>query len=816
MTDPLDGAPVHQGGELPPDEADVPSAFPFGGSCSRRNCGTLRRSSRLTADLAAALGDRADEAVLAALLILARKYSDGTAFRIGVRRASWPAQEPTASLVGSMPSALTAARHRRTVVAGLAGLTAAPRPADAVPPKLLCVLDGPADGRYGADLVVSGEITADGITLHADCHDHVHDAAFADRLLGHLAHLLRQTADRPDTPIGDLRLLTGAEREQLAGFNDTRRHYPRDAPVFPLFAAQAAAHPDRIAVSHADESLTYRQLEERAADLAARLHRRGVGRHSRVAFLLERSPRLVVAALAILRLGAAYVPLDPDVPAARRDFLLADSGAALLLTEDAAVTADIAVLDLSQPHDAPRETPPPAVAASPSDAAYVMYTSGTTGRPKGVLVNQRAVVRLVLGTDYVDLSPETRILQTGAIAFDATTFEFWGALLNGGTLVLVPDGTVLSAAGLGAAISRYRVNTMFLTSSLFNQIVEQDPSVLAGCQVLVGGEAVSARHVAEAMDACPDSVFVNAYGPTENTTFSVAHRITRRYAGRVPIGRPIANSTAWVLDRDGHPQPIGVPGELCVGGDGLTDGYLNRPDLNAGSFFLSGSGPTAERLYRTGDRARWTAEGLLDCLGRADTQVKIRGFRVELAEVESRLARLPSVRESVVLLCRRPGGLSVLCAYVTADAALNGADLRTALLELLPDYMVPSSFRQLDTMPRTRNGKVDRAALAALEPVGPTASDRPRRAPRTPLETTVAAVFAEVLGLPSVSVDDDFFDLGGHSLRVMRLWNRIRAVTGTAVELKQILDAPTVAGVVAALERGPASAVTRPKLVRRS
>ncbi|MFF7231786.1 amino acid adenylation domain-containing protein [Streptomyces sioyaensis] len=695
----------------------------------------------------------------------------------------------------------------------LARIVHPPRAAADETLELVCVVDGPAEGLYGADLVVSSEMTDGGFVLHLDCHEHVFAGAVADRMMGHLTHLMQQMVDGPDMPIADLQLPDDSERALLRSFNETRRAYPRDSSIYELFAAQVAARPDQVAVSHDEGSLTYRQLDEQATQLAEMIHSRGVRPHSRVAFMLDKSPRLIVSVLAILRLGAAYVPIDKSLPPNRRDFLLADSEASLLLTE-VAMTANIPVVDLTMPYPNPGE-PPTEPAASPGDAAYVMYTSGTTGRPKGVLASQRAVLRLVLGADYVRLSDESRILQTGAIAFDATTFEFWGALLNGGTVVLVPDTTVLNSVDLASAISRHRANTLFLTTALFHQLVEQDPAVLAGCQVLVGGEMLSSRHVARAMEACPDSSFIHVYGPTENTTFSVAHPITRRYTGRVPIGRPIANSTAYVMDRDGNPQPLGVPGELYVGGDGLTDGYLNRPDLNEQAF-VHGGIDVSGRLYRTGDVVCWTADGQLDFLGRGDNQVKIRGFRVELGEVERQLTLLPAVREAVVVLCRREEAVSVLRAYFTADAELDSAELRDALREELPEYMVPSSFRQVDAMPLTRNQKIDRVALAAMAPVETALTAPTRRAPQTEREIQVAGVFAEVLGVAQVSLDDDFFELGGHSLLAMRLWSRIRSALGVEFEIRQILDAPSVAGLVSSLERDGTSAVARPKLARRS
>ncbi|MFE6182996.1 amino acid adenylation domain-containing protein [Streptomyces sp. NPDC056465] len=800
-----------------PEEHDIPSRFSFGGSCSLvGQCSTARRTTYLPDGTAAHLLNHTPELLVTAVLLLARKYGNSREFRIGVRRASWSADQPTAHVVASMPSTMTVEQHRQAVTVSLDRIDATHPAGGGVQPELICVVDGPAEGRYGADLVISVEVTAHGTALHVDFHQHVHGAVLIDRMLGHVTNLLRQITGRPRGNIGELVLLTGPEQDRFRDLNDTVRSFPSDTSLYALFAEQVRSLPDRVAVSHEQDTLTYRELEEKALRLAERLHVHGVRRHDRIAFELEKTPHLMVAVLAVLRLGAAYVPISTGLPANRRAFLLADSGATLLLVDEQSVRgAGVPTLDMSEPDEGARACVLPDMEVSPQDAAYVMYTSGTTGRPKGVLVSHRAVVRLVRDTGYVSLSPRTRMLQTGAIAFDATTFEFWGALLNGGSIVLVPEPTVLNAVDLGAAISRYEVNTLFLTTALFHQIVEQDPSVLSACQVVIGGDALSARHAATAVEACPDSVFINAYGPTENTTFSTTHRVTGRYPGRVPIGRPISNSTAYVLDADGHEQPIGVPGELFVGGDGLSDGYLNRPGLNDSAFVLGKAG-APERLYRTGDIARWTEDGELDFIGRADQQVKIRGFRVEPAEVEAHLSRLPSVREAVVLLRRRTGDVSVLTACFTAEKALSGKDLRDALLEELPEYMVPSSFTQLDSLPLNRNQKIDRAALEALVLADDSTPAGSRLAPRTELEATVAEVFAEVLGLNSVSVDDDFFALGGHSLLATRLWSRLRSVLGTEFGLRQILDSPTAAGLAASLAHRTEARATRPRLVRRS
>lgn len=800
---------------IPPEQDDaVPCRLPTGGSCgSAGRCGTVRRSILLPEEVVRHRGGWTDADLLAAALLLGRKYTDGTAFRVFVRYACWPAATASAKVTCAMPSELRAAELRDTVAEHLP-LDEPPATQTGTPTgSLLCVLDGPAADRYGADLAVWASATPEGVALHVDVHEHLFDPGFADRALGHLVHLAEQMAQHPETAVGDLTLLTDTELAQLHKVNGTGRDYPRDAGVYEVFAARADALPEHVALAHDGGRLTYEELRARALRLAGVLHGHGVGRHARVAVMLDRSPHLLVAALAVLRLGAAYVPLAPDLPAPRRDFLLADSGAALLVTDGPVDAAPVPVLDLSRAHEMPGGAPLPDLDVAPHDPAYVMYTSGTTGRPKGVLVGQRAVTRLVCNTDYVALSADTTILQTGALAFDATTFEYWGALLNGGTLVLPPRDAVLDATSLREVITRHRVNTMFLTTPLFHQLVEQDPAALAGCRVLVGGESLSPRHVERAMKACPDSVFVNVYGPTENTTFSTAHRITGRYTGPIPIGRPIANSTAYVLDRDGHPRPVGIPGELHVGGDGLGNGYLDRPDLDARAF-VHGGPQVPERLYRTGDIARWTPQGDLDFLGRRDHQVKVRGHRVEPGEVESHLLRLLPVKEAVVMLRRRDDGPDVLTAYVTSEHRLDPHEVRSVLLAELPEYMVPGACLQLDALPLTPNQKLDRAALARLEPQTPTRSTV-RRPPRTALEATVADTFADVLGVASVSTDDDFFELGGHSLLAMKVWGRLQESLGVEFELRHVLDTPTVADLASALERHAVPASRRPKLVRR-
>ncbi|MEU3609033.1 non-ribosomal peptide synthetase [Streptomyces sp. NPDC035033] len=766
----------------------------------------MRRTVRVAGGVGRRLVERPG-LLVAAVGVLAGRYCDSEGFRLGVR---WG--ERAGVLDVALPAGLVV---RELCDAVEAGVVAGGEPDAAGGPRVRCVPGGVVGAVAGDEVVFSGEAGAEGYSVSLECHEHAFRGGLGERVLGHLAHLLEQMTDDPERAVERLRVPDRAEQALLSGFNETRRDYPRDASLYALFAEQAALRPGHAAVRCAEETVTYAELLRRAEELARALHARGVRAGDRVAFVLDKSPRVLVAILAILRLGAAYVPIDRSAPANRRDFLLADSQAGLLLAEAGGVgEAPVPVVEVGDVGE--EEGPLPSSGAVAGRAAYVMYTSGTTGRPKGVLVGQRAVLRLVLGADYVRLSESSVILQTGALAFDATTFEFWGALLNGGTVVFVPEATVLNAAELKGAISRYGVNTLFLTTALFHQLVEQDPRALAGCQVLFGGELLSAGHVERAMDACPDSTFVHVYGPTENTTFSVAHPLTRRPAGRVPIGRPIANSTAYVMDRHGNPQPLGVPGELYVGGDGLAEGYLGRPELTGRAFTRGGIDGT-ERLYRTGDIVCWTGDGELDFLGRADHQVKLRGFRIEPGEIERQLVLLDGVREAVVLLEKREGGAAFLRAYVTGDAPLDHGGLRDALRAELPEYMVPSSFVQVDAMPLTRNQKIDRTALAALAPArAATPAEPGRRLPRTEREVLVAGVFARVLGVERVYLDDDFFDLGGHSLLAMRLWSGLRSALGVEIELRQILDAPSVAKLVAGLDGGPTGGTVRPRLAGRA
>ncbi|MDN4090756.1 amino acid adenylation domain-containing protein [Paenibacillus polymyxa] len=437
--------------------------------------------------------------------------------------------------------------------------------------------------------------------------------------------------------------------------------------------------------------------------------------------------------------------------------------------------------------------------SGPNDLAYVIYTSGTTGQPKGVMVEHRNVVRLVKNTNYAQLDADTRILQTGAIVFDASTFEIWGSVLNGGQLVLVSQDVILDVLKLKDAVHSYGITTMFLTTPLFNQLSQQDLTLFEGIrELLVGGDVMSVPHMNRVLEAHPSLRISNIYGPTENTTFSTVHAIIGVQSESVPIGRPIHNSTAYVVDHSMRLQPVGVWGELLVGGDGVARGYRNRPDLTSEKF-IDSPFRSGERCYRTGDMVRLNADGTLEYKGRIDAQVKIRGYRIELGEVETQLLKLEAVQEAVVIAREDEQGQKQLCAYVVANEEVVASVLRSTLSQKLPGYMIPSYLVQLEQMPLTPNGKIDRKALPAPEDSLQTGADYV--APRTWVEVKLAQIWQDVLGLTQVGVKENFFEIGGHSLRATTLASKIHKELNKPLPLRSIFEAPTIEHLAVVLEQ---------------
>lgn len=640
------------------------------------------------------------------------------------------------------------------------------------------------------------------------------DRATVERFIGLYRHLLAAAVAAPDSPVSALPLVDPAAwRDQVERWNRTAVPIPRETGVHALFEERVAAAPDAVALTCDGRRVTYRELDARAEILRERIEKMGADNRP-VAVLLNRSIEFVVAALAILKAGGAYVPLDPDLPVERMRFMLEDSGARLVVAEAAVppslLPPGVELLEL-RPGDAVapgRLAARPRVGPAPGGdhPACVMYTSGSTGRPKGIVIPHRAIVRLVRGQDYASFDPGERFLLLASPAFDASTFELWGPLLNGGTCAIFPL-RLPDLDELEAVVRREGVTCLWLTAGLFNQVVDQRPSLL-GCvrHVLTGGEVLSVPHVQRALAAHPGLCLTNGYGPTESTTFACTHRIRRGEAfpgGAVPIGRPLANTRCLIVDRSGRLTPVGAPGELCLGGDGLALGYLNQPGLTDAKFVADTfSAETGGRLYRTGDLCRWLPEGTIAFCGRLDDQVKIRGFRIEPGEIESALAELPGVGQAAVVVREDKPGEKRLVAYVVGrdGSTVSPGGLREKLRSKLPEYMVPSAFLALDRLPLTPNGKVDRRALPAPERAAEAASGD-ETIPVSPIEPVIADIWRDVLHLEQIGREDNFFDLGGHSLLAMQVASRLRAALGVPVPLRTIFDAGTVARLAAALER---------------
>jgi amino acid adenylation domain-containing protein len=580
------------------------------------------------------------------------------------------------------------------------------------------------------------------------------------------------------------------------------------------FAAQAAARPSALGVLSDAGVLTYGELEARANQLARILRRRGAGPDVPVAVCLERTSEMIVAVLAILKAGGAYMPLEPTYPADRLAFMLADAGAALILTEERlgarlpANCGPVVTLEaLSAELGREPETPLEGVVGA-DHLAYLMYTSGSTGTPKGVAVPHRAVDRLVCDVDYARLGADEVLLHAAPLGFDASTFEIWGALLNGGRCALYPD-PFPTGPGLRSFIARHQVTTAWLTAALFNAIVDEDPTHLQGLrQILTGGEALSVSHVRRALAALPHTQIINGYGPTETTTFATTYSIPRFLDPElrsIPIGRAIRDTPLYVLDEAREPVVPGEIGELYIGGAGVARGYLRRPELTAERFLPAPQGATDDRVYRTGDLVRSLPDGSLDYVGRVDQQVKIRGFRIETGEIEATLGQHPAVRSTVVVAREDRPGDKRLVAYLTAAGPLaaqpSASALRDHLGSRLPEYMVPSAFVWLDALPMTPNGKVDRRALPAPS-LGRPDLAQAYVAAGTPTEVHCVGVFEEMLGVLGVGVHDNFFDLGGNSLLALKAIRRLRDLVGRAVPPVEFFQAPTAAGIAAYLVAG--------------
>ncbi|WP_338876064.1 non-ribosomal peptide synthase/polyketide synthase [Mycetohabitans endofungorum] len=630
------------------------------------------------------------------------------------------------------------------------------------------------------------------------------DRSTIERHVGYLQTMLRAMVACPQQPVATLELLSPDERQLLLQtWNATQRDYPSHLCIHQLFEAQVERTPEAPALVYEDQALSYAQLNARANRLAHQLIEWGVRPDTRVAICVERSPALVVGLLAILKAGGAYVPLDPAYPSERLVHILADAAPSIVLADTAgraalgeAALAERTVFDPTTLPALP-DTNPSVTGLTARHLAYVIYTSGSTGTPKGVMVPHHAIARLVINNGYVDIGTGDRVAFAANPAFDASTFEVWAPLLNGATVVVIDHDTVLMPAAFAHTLREQRISILWLTVGLFNQMAAQVDTAFSQLKALiVGGDVLDARLVAQVMRESPPEQLLNGYGPTESTTFATTYKITsvpERNAS-IPIGRPIANTRVYLLDAHGQPVPLGAVGELYIGGVGVARGYLNRPALTDERFVPDPFSDDAnERLYKTGDVARYLPDGNLEFVGRNDDQVKIRGFRIEPGEIKACLTAHPQVRDAVVLALGE-GQDKRLVAYVQAEADEHLAStLRAQVAASLPEYMVPSAFVRLDAWPLTPNGKLDRRALPA--PDDDAFAHQAYEAPQGELETTLATIWAELLGVERVGRHDSFFALGGHSLLAMRLISCVRTALGVDLAIRTLFETPTLASL---------------------
>ena len=594
-------------------------------------------------------------------------------------------------------------------------------------------------------------------------------------------------------------------------------HYPRESNIVALFESAAEKFPERIALSFCGLELNYAELNNRANRLAHHLIRIGVRPEMFVGICAERSPEMIIGILAILKAGAAYVPFDPSFPAERLDFLIADTQMEFLLAQrqlapsiakNRAVTTVILDEEIAGREIGDEQNPNNSATAS--SLAYVMYTSGSMGRPKGVLVEHRSILRLVFNTNYCAFGPDEVFLQLAPISFDASTFEIWGALLHGAKLVVMPPQAP-SLQEIGDHIRNFKVTTLWLTAGFFHLFVDQRVNDLQPLrQLLAGGDTLSSTHVRKVLESCPELKLINGYGPTENTTFTCCHvmRHGDRITNSVSIGRPISNTFVYLLNEELQPVAPGTVGEVCAGGDGVARGYLNAPELTGEKFVPDpfSTSPNA-RMYRTGDLARWQPDGTLEFLGRSDNQVKILGHRIELGEIESVLAQHPAVAQACVVVRTDALGTKRLFGYyVPVHTYIASDEIKSFLSAKLPAYMVPVSSIPMSQLPLTANGKVDRAALPA--PCESPETLGPQAARGTELEEKITSLWKEVLGTKRVGLDENFFDLGGDSLLIVAVHAQLQKLLQREIQVVDLFEHVTVRSLARHLGEAVAPAPT--------
>ncbi len=624
------------------------------------------------------------------------------------------------------------------------------------------------------------------------------------RLRDNFLNLANKLVDNADEPVSSVSMLTTADKKLIDRINNTQTVYPGKKTIAMLFEEQVLLYPDKTALVFKDESFTYRKLNERANQLSRTLVDLGVNANTPVGILTDKSAEMIVGILAIIKAGGAYVPIDPEYPEQRIHFIIEDSGCRILLIQERYYHFEVPgvmKLNLNVSDSYSKDKTNPGQSGSSSDLAYIMYTSGTTGKPKGSVIQQYSVIRLVRNTNYIDLSASDRLLLTGAIVFDATTFEIWGMLLNGGTLYIAEKETILNPVALGNELINNDITILWLTSALFTLIAEQNTEIFRKLNFLLsGGDILSAPHINKVRLANPNLKVINCYGPTENTTFSTTYLIECFFDHNIPIGKPISNSTTYIFDKYLNYQPIGLIGELYVGGEGLSKGYLNRDDLNRVSFIDNPLNP-GEKLYKTGDLARWLPDGNIEFHGRADSQLKIRGFRVEPEEIESVITEIEGVVEAVIKAVKVEEGDYRLVAFlnVSETFTMEPKDIIRILRTKLPSYMVPSALKCMNGFPKTINGKTDKKALNAdLDDL--TIRPGMDEYKFTPTEEIIHNIWCKILKTDRVSNEESFYEIGGNSLLGLRLINMLREKLGISLNFKELVMNSTISQLAALID----------------
>jgi amino acid adenylation domain-containing protein/thioester reductase-like protein len=717
-------------------------------------------------------------------------------------QASLVAAQRCSGIVGSAPlfTALFNYRHRSAELAaklsGRAGVTFLAE-----------------KGWTNYPIILSVDDLGDGFVLVVDCDRRIDPQRLVDYVQTTARSVVEALEEVPHKAALELTVVPASERRQLLElFNTTTVPYPGTASIHHLFEQQVQRAPTAVAAIHEGRSLTYHELNGKANQLARYLREQGVQSGEHIPILMRRSLEMLIAQLAVLKCGAVYVPMDPTLPAQRLIYMVRDCGALRVLADHSATSAErldeaLQWIDaVAERESLPQDNLDLHVAAAAP--AYVMYTSGSTGAPKGVVVPHRAVNRLVINNEFALIGPTDCLAHCSNPAFDASTFEIWGALLNGARVVIVPHEVVLDSKRFAQLLAERQVSVLWLTVGLFAQYTDSLADVFRRLRYLItGGDVVEPGIIKRVLRRCAPRNLLSAYGPTECTTFSTTFRTETLddEATTIPIGRPISNTRIYVLDPRLEPVPIGVTGEIYIGGPGVALGYLNRPTLTAERFITDPFSAEPEaRLYKSGDLGRWRADGNIEFVGRLDQQLKVRGYRVELGEIEAQLARHPQVREVVVVARETAPGEKSLAAYLTSGhtTAPSVEDLRTLLKAVVPEYMIPSAFVVLDCLPLTANGKVDYRSLPAPD-AGAYGNSR-YEAPHDALEKTMAEIWCELLRVERVGRRDHFFEIGGHSLAAIALVSRINHALRSQLTVSDIYQSPTIAELSARI-RGDAA-----------